>query len=428
MRFKNRIQKNYEIFFSAACICLVGCLCSCSSSSSAEQKNNYVSPYDREFDNDDSDNAAADVDIPEDELLEKAKSAYDSGLYSVARENWTKLREQYPSSYYATLAELKNGDTYYYSGDFPASITAYEEFIKLHPAHDATPYVRMQIGNAYREQYAGVSHDQLPLQSAIKSYQKLLDEYPRSEYAVAARRAIVSCRDQLAQHDLYIARFYAKQGMEDASNGRFKRIIDQYPDTDTAKVVREEIAENNPDLLSAKTPARNPDRALEPPKKPQLILAQDDDTREARFRMLDSLPAATSQEPVAAAPKIDSKPNAPASKSPVLWVNCEENKDFLIYTAALRRPLDNHSMDSGSEVQTDVLLAPRESKVFGSEISKVVQNGKSCEIGATALNFFSVKNRDEEAFTIAELSNVPARRVNSFVIDRPYRLVLIVEK
>ena len=109
---------------------LCGAVCSCSSTERTATENN-ISPYDPEFDPDPETVNAAESDLPEDQLLERAKSAYDSGLYSVARENWTKLREQYPSSYYATLSELKIADTYFFAGDYPAAVTNYEEFLKL---------------------------------------------------------------------------------------------------------------------------------------------------------------------------------------------------------------------------------------------------------------------------------------------------------
>ena len=414
-------------------------LSSCSSSSasatSSSSKSYPVSPYDRDSNPEKESNpqSDADVDLPEDELLERAKSAYDSELYSVARDNWTKLREQYPSSYYATLAELKIGDTYYFSGDYSAAITAYEEFTKLHPAHEATPYVRYQIGNAYREQYAGVEHDQSPLNTALKNYQKLLDEYPRSEYSLEARRTIDSSRELLAKHELFIADFYARQGLEQASLGRLKSIVENYADTATAHEVLLKFESSDKSDKSVKATAlrskEEPGEHAALPRKPELLTsrAESPPNAEARFRMQEQ----TGDESQNGGRQIwtrnrDEAPPAAQILSPLLWVNCEAINGLFVYTAALDETLESRAMTTQDVSRFDVLLARRGNTLNGS-VEKDLRLEKHCAVENKELRFYSVKNQDPQNVVVAELENVAPQKISVFVLDRPVRLVLIVD-
>lgn len=203
----------------------------CSGTSHSNQ--NTISPYDREFDPEGTsdDNAETTTTLSEEELVSKATAAYDRGLYTLSREHWTQLREQHPGSYFATLAELKVADSYFFAGEYTAAITAYEEFVKLHPAHEAGAYARYQVGNAHREQYSGIPHDPSPLREAIKHYRTLIAEYPASEFAAAARRSIDQSRVELSNYELAVARYYISQGQLDAARERLFGLRTNYPDT-----------------------------------------------------------------------------------------------------------------------------------------------------------------------------------------------------
>ena len=73
--------------------------------------------------------------------------AYDDGEYKDAIENFQKLKDWYPFSKYAILAELKIADAHYHLDQYEEAIFAYEEFEKLHPRNEAVPYVIYQIGS-----------------------------------------------------------------------------------------------------------------------------------------------------------------------------------------------------------------------------------------------------------------------------------------
>ena len=87
-----------------------------------------------------------------DQLALNGMEAFEEEDYYNALKAFTKLKERYPYSRYAMLAELKIGDAHFHRKEYPEAIAAYEEFATLHPKNEAIPYVLYQIGACYYAQ------------------------------------------------------------------------------------------------------------------------------------------------------------------------------------------------------------------------------------------------------------------------------------
>ena len=169
------------------------------------------------------------------ELLENAKSAYDRGLFKLSSDSWTDLRDGYPSSYYSVIAELKIADAHFFAREFPEALVAYEEFARTHPGHEAMAYVRFQIADCHYQQYSGVGRDHSVLNSAIEKFQKLITDFPRSEWAARARGRMEEARESLAENELLIARFYLNQRKYPSAANRYNSLVTKFGDTAIAK-------------------------------------------------------------------------------------------------------------------------------------------------------------------------------------------------
>ena len=86
------------------------------------------------------------------ELVQDGVESFDDGKYKAAIESFEKLRDWYPFSKYAILAELKIADAYFNLESYADAIFAYEEFEQLHPRNEAIPYVIYRIGRSYFDQ------------------------------------------------------------------------------------------------------------------------------------------------------------------------------------------------------------------------------------------------------------------------------------
>ena len=163
-------------------------------------------------------------------LAEKGMEAFEDQDYHDALKAFTTLKERYPYSRYAILAELKVADAHFHRKEYPEAVAAYEDFIQLHPKNEAIPYVLYQIGACYYEQLLSEDRDQTPTRQAILAYQRLLKEHPNSAYGAKARENILACRKLLAEHELYVALFYFKSKHYRAALVRLEGALADYGD------------------------------------------------------------------------------------------------------------------------------------------------------------------------------------------------------
>ena len=173
------------------------------------------------------------------ELAEKGMESFEEEDYSDALKAFNTLKERYPYSRYAILAELKVADAHFYRQEYPEAIAAYEDFVQLHPKNEAIPYVKYQIGVCFYEQILSIDRDQTPTRLAILSFERLLKEHSDSAYASEAARKIHDCRKLLAEHELYVGRFYYKSKHYGAALGRFEGVLTGYMDVLPSETQRE---------------------------------------------------------------------------------------------------------------------------------------------------------------------------------------------
>jgi outer membrane protein assembly factor BamD len=164
------------------------------------------------------------------ELAEKGMEYFEEEDYYDALKAFTTLKERYPYSRYAILAELKVADAHFHRKEYAEAIAAYADFLQLHPKNDAIPYVLYQIGECYYKQLLSEDRDQTPTRQAMSAFQRLLKEHPFSTYANQAKERIQDCRKLLAQHELYVANFYFKSKHYEAALGRFQSLLAGYRD------------------------------------------------------------------------------------------------------------------------------------------------------------------------------------------------------
>ena len=164
------------------------------------------------------------------DLAEDGMEDFRDKDYLQAIEDFEKLRDWYPFSQYAVLAELKLGDAYYQRQEYEEAIFAYQEFENLHPKNEAVPYVVYQIGRCYFDRIQTIDRDQTMAKEAVRVFERLVNSYPESPYAEKARDHIRTCRINLAEHELYVGNFYLKTKHYKGAMERFKTVIRDYPD------------------------------------------------------------------------------------------------------------------------------------------------------------------------------------------------------
>lgn len=168
-------------------------------------------------------------------LLREADRAFRRGNYELAYEYYSKIKNMYPGSPQAILAELRMADSKFWAREYLEAISLYESFEKFYPNNEAIPYVIFQIGTCYYKLKLSHDRDQTYSKKAIDTYQRLLQNFPQNPYKLEAEKRIRELRELLAQHELYVAQFYHKIGYHRAAYNRILYILNNFPDTQTSK-------------------------------------------------------------------------------------------------------------------------------------------------------------------------------------------------
>jgi outer membrane protein assembly factor BamD len=164
------------------------------------------------------------------ELASDGMDEYNSGDFKSAIEHFEKLRDWYPFSKYAILAELKIADAHYQLKEYEEAIFSYQEFENLHPLNEAIPYVVYQIGRSHFDRIDTVDRDQTHAREALKTFRRLIRQFPDDPYAKRAEGHIHRCLQSLAGHEFYVGYFYYKGRHYPAALSRFKAVIEEFPD------------------------------------------------------------------------------------------------------------------------------------------------------------------------------------------------------
>jgi outer membrane protein assembly factor BamD len=167
---------------------------------------------------------------PAKELIRDGVAAFDDGNYHESLKHFEQLKDWYPFSKYAILAELKIGDANYRLHNYSEAIAAYEEFEQLHPRNEAIDYVIYQMGRCYYEQTDTIDRDQTAAKKAVEIFQRLAQSYPQSPYTLQSRSHVLNCFKKLAGHEFYVATFYYKNKRTKAALERFRAVVVKYPD------------------------------------------------------------------------------------------------------------------------------------------------------------------------------------------------------
>jgi len=178
-------------------------------------------------------------------LYSEAASELDSGNYETAIEYYEKLEARYPFGRYAMQSQLDVAYAYYKAEQPEAAIAAAERFIKLYPQNPYVDYayylkgiVNYNRSVGFLDRYIPTDPSQRDPGSALDSFQdfgELVRRFPDSKYAADAHQRMLFLRNNLAKHEVHVARYYVKRGAYLAAVERSNHVIEHYQRTSAVK-------------------------------------------------------------------------------------------------------------------------------------------------------------------------------------------------
>jgi len=182
-------------------------------------------------------------DKPPETMADEGIKQLKKKKYDDAVETFEKIRDRYPYSEQALLAQIKLTDAYFYKKKYDEALSAYKEFEKLHPTNKAVPYCVYRQGLCYYRQRSTIDRDQTFTLKALEEFRRLKQKYPKSEHVPKAEKFMARCRRDLGEHEFYVAEFYFKTKRYQAVLDRFQDLAQEYPDFPDQPKVKKYIEE-----------------------------------------------------------------------------------------------------------------------------------------------------------------------------------------
>ena len=166
------------------------------------------------------------------EYYTEATESYTREDFVASSEKYQDLLDQYPLNPYAEEAQLKIAYGRYLDKKYADALSGFSDFERTYPTSSNLPFVQYYRGMSYLDQMRSIDRDQSVTEKANDFFRSVSDRYGSSSFALLAEEKSRSCRESLAEHELYVAEFHMKRFALLPAKARLRRVIEEYPETD----------------------------------------------------------------------------------------------------------------------------------------------------------------------------------------------------
>jgi len=171
-------------------------------------------------------------------LFEEAAKEVRKGRHDTGRLLFATIINTYPDSPFLPLAKLAIADSFFLEGTTSALIQAaqaYQDWLTFFPTDPLADDASLKVAEAEMRQMGLSDRDISHARKAEQRLKVLLQQYPQSPLRATVEARLQEVQENLAMHNLLIARFYydvkystGKGGLK-GSQSRLKEIVDKYP-------------------------------------------------------------------------------------------------------------------------------------------------------------------------------------------------------
>ncbi|NML73166.1 outer membrane protein assembly factor BamD [Rhizobium sp. S-51] len=168
---------------------------------------------------------------PPDVLYNQGLANIKAGNMVEASRKFDAVDRQHPFSESSRKALVMSTFVKYRMARYTDAIATGNRYMNLYPRSDDSAYVQYLVGLSHWKQIVNVTQDQKSSLQTIDAMQKVVDNYPDSEYVEDAQAKIRFARDQLAGKEMQVGRYYLERKEYLAAVSRFRVVIEKYPNT-----------------------------------------------------------------------------------------------------------------------------------------------------------------------------------------------------
>ena len=175
------------------------------------------------------------IGVSEDKAAEEIFNSGERELirrrYNDAAEKFKEVERLYPYSDWAKRALIMQVYTFHKGKEYENVVSAANRFIEFHPKDKDIPYAYYLIGLSYYDQVLAIGRDQKLTQEALKIFKLIIKEYPDSEYASNSQIKFDFLKNQLANKEMEVGRYYLKRSHYVSAINRFRGVIEDFSTT-----------------------------------------------------------------------------------------------------------------------------------------------------------------------------------------------------
>lgn len=170
-------------------------------------------------------------------LFEEAAKEVRKGNHETGRLLFNTIITTYPDSTYLPMAKLAIADSFYLEGLTSSLIqaaAAYQDWLTFFPTHPLADDVMFKIAESDMRQMGLPDRQTTNARKAEQRLKVLLQQFPDTPLRTAAELRLREVQENLAMHNLQVARFYYKRnennngGLKGAQS-RLREILEKYP-------------------------------------------------------------------------------------------------------------------------------------------------------------------------------------------------------
>src|SRR5215213_2652847 len=171
-------------------------------------------------------------------LFEEAAKEVRKGRHDTGRLLFATIINTYPDSAFLPLAKLAIADSFFLEGTTSSLIQAaqaYQDWLTFFPTDPLADDASLKVAEAEMRQMGLSNRDISHARKAEQRLKVLLQQYPQSPLRETVQARLVEVQENLAMHNLQVARFYydvkclTHKGGLKGSQSRLKEIVDKYP-------------------------------------------------------------------------------------------------------------------------------------------------------------------------------------------------------
>lgn len=149
--------------------------------------------------------------------MRKGNDAMEAKNYNEGASYFEFVKTKFPYLEIARSAELRLADADFEREKFIEARDKYQNFVRLHPTHGQIDYAAYRAALTHYKEIPSdffllppaSEKDQVEVRNALSAMSEFTRGYPGSPYLGDAKKVIDEVKLRLAEHELYVADFYA---------------------------------------------------------------------------------------------------------------------------------------------------------------------------------------------------------------------------